>query len=64
MKHILLLVTVFIFSACSKEKGYGRFNLKEGQEVELLVSHRYGSIHDQPITFTTKCIPGATTVGL
>lgn len=36
MKHILLLVTVFIFSACSKEKGYGWFNLKEGQEVELL----------------------------
>lgn len=49
MKHILLLLTVFIFSACSKEKGYGRFNLKEGQEVELLVSHRYGSIHDQPL---------------
>ncbi|WP_104382825.1 hypothetical protein [Sphingobacterium sp. HMA12] len=49
MKHILLLLTVFIFSACSKEKGYGRFNLKEGQEVELLVSHRYGSINDQPL---------------
>ncbi|PRD48813.1 hypothetical protein [Sphingobacterium haloxyli] len=49
MKHIYLLFTVFIFSACSKEEGYGPFNLKEGQEVELLVSHRYGAIGDIPL---------------
>lgn len=49
MKYIYLLFTVFIFSACSKEEGYGPFNLKDGQEVELLVSHRYGAIND-PLT--------------
>jgi len=54
MKYIYLLVTLFIFSACSKEKGYGRFNLRDGQEVELLVSHRYGAINDDPLLLPQK----------
>lgn len=51
MKHIYLLLSVFIFSACSKEEGYGSFNLKDGQEVELLISHRYGAVGDTPLLF-------------
>jgi len=49
MKHLYLLFTVLVISACSKEEGYGSFNLKDGQEVELLVSHRYGAVGDIPL---------------
>ncbi|MBL1409673.1 hypothetical protein [Sphingobacterium faecale] len=49
MKHLYLLLIVLVISACSKEKGYGSFNLKDGQEVELLVSHRYGAVGDIPL---------------
>lgn len=46
MKHLYLLFAVLFFSACSKEELYGPFKLKNGQEVELLVSHRYESTSD------------------
>ncbi len=46
MKHIYLLFAAFILSACSKEDVYSPWNLKNGQEVEVLVSHRYGAIND------------------
>ena len=49
MKYIYLLFSLFVFSACSKEEGYGSFNLKDGQEVELLISHRYGAVGDIPL---------------
>lgn len=49
MKYLYLLLTVCIVSACSKEEGYGPFNLKEGQKVELLVGHRYGAVGDTPL---------------
>jgi hypothetical protein len=43
MKNLmLLLIAVFLFS-CSKEKVYGPRKLTDGQEVELLVDHRYGA---------------------
>jgi len=47
MKHIYLLFAALILAACSKEDTYGPWNLKNGQEVELSVSHRYGAINDE-----------------
>lgn len=49
MKHIYLLIIGLIFAACSKEKTYSSYKLKEGQELELLVSNRYGAIDDKPL---------------
>ncbi|WP_257669998.1 hypothetical protein [Parapedobacter tibetensis] len=47
MKHIYLLFAILVLAACSKEEVHGPWNLKNGQEVEVLVSHRYGAIGDQ-----------------
>lgn len=41
MKYLFLLFSIVFLSACSKEKLYGPYKLKNGQEVELLVDHRY-----------------------
>lgn len=49
MKYFFLLLATFLFLACSKEEGYGRFNLKDGQEVELFVDHKYGAVGDVPL---------------
>ena len=57
MKHIYLLFAVFIFTACSKEDTYGPWKLKDGQEVELLVSHRYGAIGDTPLLLPQNASP-------
>lgn len=46
MKNIYVFFAAFILSACSKEDVYSPWNLKNGQEVEVLVSHRYGAIND------------------
>ncbi|WP_316834332.1 hypothetical protein [Pedobacter nutrimenti] len=43
MKYFSLLCLVLFLSACSKEKLYGPLKLKNGQEVELLVDHRYAA---------------------
>src|SRR5690606_14886427 len=48
MKYIYLLFTVFIFSACSKDD-IGPMGLKHGQEIEVLIDHRYGAINDRPL---------------
>jgi hypothetical protein len=47
MKYLYLPILVLFFSACSKEELYGPFKLKNGQEVELLVDHRYAAINDR-----------------
>lgn len=46
MKYLSLLLFVLLFSACSKEEVYGPLKLKNGQEVELLVDHRYASANE------------------
>lgn len=46
MKYLYLLIVVALFSACSKQELYGPYNLKDGQEVELAVDHRYGAVND------------------
>ena len=57
MKYIYLLLALFIFSNCSKEEGYGPYNLKDEQEVELLVGDRYGAIDDIPLLLPQKESP-------
>lgn len=44
MKYFSLLFFVIFLSACSKEELYGPYKLKNGQEVELLVDHRFEAI--------------------
>lgn len=46
MKHLYFLLAIVFFSACKKEEVYGPHKLKNGQEVELLVDHRYESTSD------------------
>lgn len=46
MKYLSLLFLILFFSACSKEEVYGPLKLKNGQEVELLVDHRYASANE------------------
>lgn len=43
MKYSPLLFLVIFLSACSKEEVYGPLKLKNGQEVELSVDHRYAA---------------------
>jgi len=46
MKYLSLIFFVLFLSACSKDEVYGPFKLKNGQEVELLVDHRYASVNE------------------
>lgn len=46
MRYLSLIFFVLFLSACSKEEVYGPFKLKNGQEVELLVDHRYASVNE------------------
>ncbi|TKC04284.1 hypothetical protein [Pedobacter frigoris] len=46
MKIIYLLIAGLLLAGCSKEKTHGPWNLKDGQEVEVLVSHRYAATDD------------------
>lgn len=53
MKYFYLLFTVFIFSACSKDD-IGPMGLKHGQEVEVIIDHRYGAIDDRPLLLPNR----------
>lgn len=44
-KLVLLFIAAALFS-CKKEATYGPLKLKNGQEVDLLVDHRYGADQD------------------
>lgn len=46
MKYVPLIFFVLFLSACSKQELYGPFKLKNGQEVELLVDHRYSAVDE------------------
>jgi len=46
MKNIYLLVAGLLMISCSKEKTHGPWNLKDGQEVEVLVGHKYAATDD------------------
>lgn len=53
MKYLILFVVVLL-AGCSKEEGYGPRNLKNGQEVELLVDHRYRSLDESLLLLPEK----------
>lgn len=46
MKNLLLFFVCMVFFSCKKDPEYGPLKLKDGQEVELLVDHRYGAVDD------------------
>jgi hypothetical protein len=46
MKHVYLLLAIILLSACAKEDLIGPAKLKNGQEVEVLVSDQYGAVDD------------------
>lgn len=57
MKHLYFLLAILLFSACSKEETYGPLKLKDGQEVELIISHRYHSVGDEPLVMPHQTSP-------
>jgi hypothetical protein len=60
MKHLLLLVIAFSLLSCAKEEDlHGPFKLKDGQVVELLVDHKYGSDADQLLKLPNREAAGA-----
>ena len=60
MKHLLLLFIAFSLISCAKEDVYGPLKLTNGQEVELLVDHRYASDSDQLLYLPSKEPAGAS----
>jgi hypothetical protein len=63
MKNLLLLFIVSAFVSCKKSERYGPLNLKNGQEVELLVSHRYDAGNDQLLKLPDNVDAGASLSG-
>ena len=54
MKHLFLLFIAFSLISCDKEDLHGPNKLKDGQVVELLVDHKYGSTEDILIQLPNK----------
>jgi hypothetical protein len=63
MKKIILIVAVFCLAACKKENVYGPAHLRNGQEVELLVDHRYAADQDALLILPERVDAGASLVG-
>lgn len=53
---LLVIMAMFMYS-CSKEEVHGPWDLKNGQEVEVQVSHRYGAV-DDGVTLLSTNKPG------
>jgi hypothetical protein len=47
MKKLYVIILVFVLYACKKEDKYAPHDLKNGEEVELLVDHRYEALNEQ-----------------
>lgn len=64
MKNLLLLLfTALTIISCKKPEKYGPLNLKNGEEVELLVSPRYGADHDLLLKLPGNVDAGASLWG-
>jgi hypothetical protein len=59
MKNLFILFIAFAFVSCKKEPVYGPLKLKNGQEVELIVDHRYGADQEQLLKFPENIDAGA-----
>lgn len=47
MRNAFLIFAAVFLSACTKEKTFGPWKLKDGQQIEVMVSHRYGAVDDR-----------------
>ncbi|MBB6238634.1 hypothetical protein HDC90_003276 [Pedobacter sp. AK013] len=63
MKNILFLFVAFALVSCKKSERYGPLNLKNGQEVELLVSPRYAADNDVLLKLPGNVDAGASLWG-
>lgn len=54
MKQLSLLLLVLFLTACSKEETYGPSKFKNGQEVQLLVDHRFFAVDETLIQLPNK----------
>lgn len=63
MRKIFSLFIVIAFISCKKEEVYGPFNLKNGQEVELIVDQRYYADQDLLLKFPENQPAGASLSG-
>jgi len=59
MKNFLLLFCALFLISCSKEDVYGPLKLTNGQEVELLLDHRYASTNDRLLYLPSQEDAGA-----
>lgn len=63
MRKLALFLLTLSFLSCKKDPSYGPHNLKNGQEVELLVDHRYGAEKDILIKLPENVPAGAYLAG-
>ncbi|MGN7989630.1 hypothetical protein ACTJKC_19955 [Pedobacter sp. 22226] len=63
MKKLTVLFLAISFLSCKKEEVYGPLKLKNGQEVELLVDHRYGADQDLLLKLPEKELAGSSLAG-
>lgn len=63
MKNVLSLLLILVLFSCKKEPMYGPFKLKNGQEVDLLVDHRYGSDTDLTYKLPEKASAESPLIG-
>jgi hypothetical protein len=63
MKSFTVLFIAIFLLACSKEELHGPLKLKNGQEAELLVDHRYASTNEMLLRLPHKEAAGASLMG-
>jgi hypothetical protein len=63
MKNLIVLFIALCLMSCAKEDVFGPLKLKNGQEVELLVDHKYGSTDEKLLKLPNKEAAGASLVG-
>lgn len=63
MKKLMFGIAIFVIAACKKENVYGPLNLRNGQEVELRVDHRYAADQDMLLKLPEKINAGSSLTG-
>lgn len=63
MKQLLFFVTMLCLVACKKENVYGPLKLRNGQEVELLVDHRYAADQEILLKLPERVDAGSSLTG-
>ncbi|PWS33278.1 hypothetical protein [Pedobacter paludis] len=63
MKNLIVLLLAICLISCKKEATYGPLNLKDGQQVELLIDHRLGSDKDILLKLPENEQAGASLAG-